>query len=234
MPGLRPAPQRCGHPHRTSVTRPGSRVGQPAFVLRSIRAEERRLAQAAGSAKPAFVFRCLPVGERRLRLDGSPKGGAAGQTAGPMASSPPSRRLVLASASPARRRLLVGAGFAPEVIVSGVDEDWSEAADLPGLVTALAGAKAEAVAARPEAVGAVVVGCDSLLDVDGTAHGKPAGEAEARARLRMLRGRSAILRTRGLAMRANLLLEMAERTDGFSQGTLPTDARSRDPPTADH
>jgi septum formation protein len=92
-------------------------------------------------------------------------------------------------------RLLTGAGFAPEVIVSGVDEEGFGAADLPGLVTALAEAKGEAVAARPEAAGAVVVACDSLLDVDGTAHGKPAGEAEARSRLRLLRGRSAILRT---------------------------------------
>lgn len=111
------------------------------------------------------------------------------------ASPKPSRRLVLASASPARLRLLTGAGFAPEVLVSGVDEDGFDAADLPGLVVALAEAKAEAVTGRAEVGGAVVVACDSLLDVDGVAHGKPAGEDEARARLRRLRGRSAILRT---------------------------------------
>jgi septum formation protein len=113
----------------------------------------------------------------------------------PPGSTVPGRRLVLASASPARLRLLTGAGFAPEVIVSGVDEAGFEADDLPGLVTALAEAKAEAVAGRPEAAGAVVVACDSLLDVDGVAHGKPTGEEEARARLCRLRGRSAILRT---------------------------------------
>jgi septum formation protein len=107
----------------------------------------------------------------------------------------PERRLVLASASPARRRLLTEAGFDPEVVVSGIDEDAVTAPSLPGLVVALARAKAAAVAARPEVSGAVVIGCDSLLDVDGEIHGKPASVDDARHRLLRLRGRSAVLRT---------------------------------------
>jgi septum formation protein len=81
------------------------------------------------------------------------------------------------------------------VLVSGVDEDAVSAPTVAELVLALATAKATAVAARPEAAGAVVVGCDSMLDVDGEVHGKPASLSEARSRLRRLRGRSAVLRT---------------------------------------
>lgn len=105
------------------------------------------------------------------------------------------RRLVLASASPARRRLLVEAGFAPEVVVSGIDEEAVLAPSLEELVVALAAEKAGAVAALPEVEGAVVVGCDSLLDVDGEVHGKPASVDHARLRLHRLRGRSAVLHT---------------------------------------
>jgi septum formation protein len=81
------------------------------------------------------------------------------------------------------------------VVVSGVDEDAIEAPTLSALVVALAEAKACAVADRADTAGAVVIGCDSLLDVAGAIHGKPASIDEARARLRSLRGRSAILRT---------------------------------------
>ncbi len=102
---------------------------------------------------------------------------------------------MLASASPARLRLLVDSGFAPEVVVSDVDEDAVEARSILELVDALAVAKAGAVASRAEVAGAVVVGCDSMLDVDGEAHGKPTSVEQARQRLQQLRGRTAILRT---------------------------------------
>ncbi|KNB51650.1 Maf family protein [Streptomyces caatingaensis] len=107
----------------------------------------------------------------------------------------PARRLVLASQSPARLGLLRQAGLAPEVIVSGVDEDALTAADPAALALVLAEAKAAAVAARPEAAGALVVGCDSVLDLDGRALGKPADAEDATARWKAMRGRSGVLRT---------------------------------------
>ncbi|MEV0258770.1 nucleoside triphosphate pyrophosphatase [Streptomyces sp. NPDC050732] len=105
------------------------------------------------------------------------------------------RRLVLASQSPARLGLLRQAGLAPEVIVSGVDEDKVSAPTPAELALALAEAKASVVAARPEAKGALVVGCDSVLELDGRALGKPADAEEATARWKDMRGRAGVLQT---------------------------------------
>ncbi|MFJ6634638.1 nucleoside triphosphate pyrophosphatase [Streptomyces sp. NPDC091376] len=105
------------------------------------------------------------------------------------------RRVVLASASPARLNLLRDAGLAPEVIVSGVDEDALTAPDPGTLALVLAEAKATAVAGRPEAAGALVIGCDSVLELDGEAFGKPADAEEATARWKSMRGRAGILQT---------------------------------------
>ncbi|MFD6475327.1 nucleoside triphosphate pyrophosphatase [Streptomyces anulatus] len=112
-----------------------------------------------------------------------------------MARMTDQRRLVLASASPARLGLLRQAGFAPEVIVSGVDEDALSAPTPAELALVLARAKAAAVAERPEAAGALVIGCDSVLELDGEALGKPADAEEATARWKSMRGRSGVLQT---------------------------------------
>ncbi|MDI3409070.1 Maf family protein [Streptomyces cavernicola] len=105
------------------------------------------------------------------------------------------RRLVLASQSPARLGLLRQAGLDPEVIVSGVDEDALTAPTPSELARVLAEAKAEAVAGREQAAGALVVGCDSVLELDGEALGKPADAEEATARWKSMRGRAGVLQT---------------------------------------
>ncbi|MFJ4097288.1 nucleoside triphosphate pyrophosphatase [Kitasatospora sp. NPDC089913] len=104
------------------------------------------------------------------------------------------RSLVLASASPARLGLLRQAGLDPRVVVSGVDEDAITAATPAELALVLAKAKAKAVAVTLTE-GELVIGCDSVLELDGQALGKPADEAEALARWQAMRGRAGVLRT---------------------------------------
>jgi len=110
-------------------------------------------------------------------------------------------RLVLASASPARLATLRAAGVEPLVIVSGVDE--TQVADVPPVELALqlAELKCAAVAGRDEVpAGALVLGCDSVLELDGEPFGKPEDAATARERWRTMRGRSGVLHT-GHALR---------------------------------
>lgn len=104
--------------------------------------------------------------------------------------------LVLASASPARLATLRSAGIEPVVIVSGVDE--SQVRDLPPVELALqlAELKCAAVADRDGLPGdALVLGCDSVLELDGQALGKPCDAADATDRWTRMRGRSGVLHT---------------------------------------
>ncbi|WP_372345960.1 nucleoside triphosphate pyrophosphatase [Streptomyces sp. KL116D] len=135
------------------------------------------------------------------------------------------RRLVLASQSPARLGLLRQSGFAPEVIVSGVDEDAVTAPTPAELALALAEAKASVVAARPEAHDAIVIGCDSVLDLDGEALGKPADAEEATARWKAMRGRVGTLQT------GHCVYDTA--TGRYASGTASTVVRFGEPSDAE-
>ena len=194
-------------------------------------------------------------------------------------------RLVLASASPARLATLRAAGFAPDVVVSDVDEDavlltladGARVRDATGAgagnpvsvpasvvpaadqVLALAHAKARDVAARiaarTEGTGgvpgstrgadgragadgvlaggapgdALVVGCDSMREMDSPAGrvvvGKPGTPQRAVERWRQMRGRSATLHTGHWLVRADPAARTgAARSGAARSGAAPAAA----------
>jgi septum formation protein len=112
-------------------------------------------------------------------------------------------RVVLGSASSGRRKVLRDAGIDPLVVVSGVDEDAviaSLGADGPPdrVVCALAEAKAADVVGRlPSEVAAdcLVIGCDSMLHLDGRLCGKPGSLEAARRQWQWMAGRAGELYT---------------------------------------
>ena len=117
-------------------------------------------------------------------------------------------RLLLASASPARRATLVAAGIDPLVAVSSVDEvavlagaaERFGALDPADAVLLLAQAKVEDVSRNlptelEDADDLLLLGCDSMLELDGEIYGKPADAAQAAERWRAMRGRTGVLHT---------------------------------------
>ena len=122
---------------------------------------------------------------------------------------------MLASASPARLATLRSAGVHPDVIVSGVDESVVSESEPSVLVARLASLKAHAVVERvtaepgrdgPDEV-RWVLGCDSVLGLDGEILGKPVDAADAVRRWRRMRGRSGVLHT------GHCLVDLARGTE---------------------
>jgi len=105
--------------------------------------------------------------------------------------------LTLASASPARAALLRAAGVQIAIEPARIDEDavkaamLSEAAPPRDLADTLAELKACRISGRE--TGALVLGADQVLVLDGQVLSKPASMADAKAQLLRLRGKTHLL-----------------------------------------
>jgi len=98
------------------------------------------------------------------------------------------RELLLASTSSARRSLMSALGVVFRAESPGVDEDVAPGTGVEAAVAELSERKARAVLARNP--GALVIGSDQLVSLDGRALGKPADATAAREQLSSLRGRT--------------------------------------------
>lgn len=135
--------------------------------------------------------------------------------------------LLLASASPARRATLQSAGIAHTARPVDLDESAVLAAalaeadlDPADQVLALARAKAEEATRRSDG-GFVVLGADSMLEIDGEIVGKPLTAATARERWQAMRGRTGVLHT------GHWLVDDRDTEDGGTGATLGATASCR-------
>jgi septum formation protein len=124
-------------------------------------------------------------------------------------------QFVLASASPARRRLLQSVGIEPIIRPSHFDESQVQDSDPNTLVRTLALCKAQAIVAQLQSSQltdpVLVLGCDSVLAINGEIHGKPADATEAIARWQQMRGQVGKLYT------GHALIALSNRVQTLAQ-----------------
>lgn len=134
--------------------------------------------------------------------------------------------LILGSNSGSRKAMLAAAGVVFEAVPAAIDERALEAemgaADPAEIAQALAAAKAAEVSARVPS--RLVLGSDSLVEVEGRRFDKPATPEEATAHLRFFSGRTMTLHSAAaLARDGDILwvgadfarLRVRELSDGF-------------------
>lgn len=98
-------------------------------------------------------------------------------------------RLILGSSSPYRRELLERLRLPFEVAVPDIDETPLDDETPEATALRLSLDKAQAIAQRHP--GALVIGSDQVLTLDGRQMGKPGSHDKAREQLRLMRGRTA-------------------------------------------
>jgi len=102
--------------------------------------------------------------------------------------------IILASGSEIRATLMRNAGVPFEVMVARIDEEaiksalLAEAASPRDVADTLAELKARKISARTP--GALVIGCDQVLEVGGALLSKPTNPTEALAQLKSLQGKT--------------------------------------------
>lgn len=137
--------------------------------------------------------------------------------------------LYLASQSPRRRELLAQVGLHPQLIAAGVDETPLPGEAAAGYVERLARAKAVAGWRQVQALGLAplpVLGADTAVVLDGVILGKPLDEADARAMLARLSGRSHEVLTGVAVCRGDELFATVSRTT-VTFATLDAEAIAR-------
>ena len=95
---------------------------------------------------------------------------------------------VLASASPARKKILENAGINPIIRVSHFNEEAIQISDPTSLVLTLAQCKAKTIAQEFAGQNALIMGCDSIMYLDGMIYGKPDSTETAIATWQKMRG----------------------------------------------
>ena len=133
-------------------------------------------------------------------------------------------RIVLASASPRRRELLTLIGIPHAVRPADIDERVRPG-ELPGpYAERLAREKASAVAALEP--GALVIGSDTTVVLDGEILGKPSDIAEAESMLVRLSGRRHIVVTAVAVSRGDQLVSGVEEVEVTFRPLTPNEIRA--------
>lgn len=116
--------------------------------------------------------------------------------------------LILASQSASRRAMLSAAGVAFEAVPAALDERALEAGlgDAAPDTVALALAEAKALAVARDRSGQLVLGSDSLVEVDGRRFDKPTSREDAALHLRFFAGKSMRLHSAAALVRGNAVL----------------------------
>lgn len=116
--------------------------------------------------------------------------------------------LILASQSQSRRAMLDAAGVSYAAVPAHLDERALEAglAGAPADRVVVALAEAKALAVWPDHPGALVLGSDSLVSVDGRRFDKPGSIGEAATHLRFFSGREMQLHSAAALVRDGVMI----------------------------